>query len=103
MEKFFRDYAEFFEADGRHNIWVCSMKEDGQVLAQIIYDHHNVIYAYGPLDAYVAVAAARGLTEGPIVVPVDHRHQFDTRLNGVEETLIDEREWMVYPTEKSDY
>jgi hypothetical protein len=102
-EKFFRDYAEFFELDGRHNIWVVSMDKQFNTLAQIIYDHHNIIYAYGPLDAFAAAAAAHGLTEGPIVVPRDHRHQFSEQFNRDESNLIDEREWLVFPTQESDY
>ena len=103
MERFFRDYAEFFEMDGRHNIWACSLEPDGRVAGQIIYDHHNIIYAYGPLEAYAEVAAARGLVEGPVVVPRDHRHQFDPRYNRDESNLINEREWITFPTEESDY
>ena len=103
MEKFFRDYAEFFELDGRHNIWVVSLDAGGQAAARIIYDHHDVIYAYGPLDAYVAAAAKRGMAEGKVEVPRDHRHVFNQQFNKDERNLFEEREWVRFPTEESDY
>ncbi len=43
--QFLSRFREFFENDARHHIWIKSI--DGPDL--LVYDKHNVIYAYGPL------------------------------------------------------
>jgi hypothetical protein len=39
MEQFMREFAIYFESDGRHHIWIAS-PDDGSTL---VYDRHNVI------------------------------------------------------------
>ncbi|RSK32549.1 hypothetical protein [Hymenobacter metallilatus] len=48
---FLLDFKEPIETDGRHHVWIGNANNDGL----IIYDKHNVIYAYGPIDKYMTV------------------------------------------------
>lgn len=49
--EFLTSFAEFLERDGRHDFWLAS--PDGS--ATLVYDKHNVLYGYGPLDAFERV------------------------------------------------
>jgi hypothetical protein len=93
-EAFFRDYREFFEGDGRHHVWIMSLPAK----ATLIYDHHNVIYAYGPLDKYKQVLAAKGLKEEPdVCFPVPHEHNFNACYDSWEEKILAHWAWKHFP------
>ena len=55
MEEFLREFGRFLCEDSRHDLWVRSHDDD----ATIVLDRHNVIYAYGPLDAFEAALKSR--------------------------------------------
>lgn len=70
---FLRNFSDYFENDGRHDIWVASMGGS----SQLIYDRHNVIYAYGPLREYEKVLLSRGLKKVDHVrFPSPHTHNY---------------------------
>ena len=54
IETFLDEFSDFLEKDGRHNVWIAS--ESGSEM--LIYDRHNVIYAYGPLSSWRPALAA---------------------------------------------
>ena len=68
LSGFCRRFAEFLECDGRHAFWVSSGSNEGL----LVYDQHQIIYAYGDLDRFEQVAKDRGLSEGEVRVPAPH-------------------------------
>lgn len=68
---FLAEFSEFLEGDGRHHIWVANPD-----YGTLVYDRHNVLYAYGPLDDYSAVLTARGLRTGVVEIPSPHWHGY---------------------------
>ena len=54
-EIFLKEFADFLQSDGRHHLWVASPG-----FGTIVYDRHDVLYAYGPLDKFVGVLQAKG-------------------------------------------
>jgi hypothetical protein len=65
--------ADCLEQDGRHHLWLFS----GSDRATLVFDHHNVIFAYGPLEDLVRLLEAAGYSEAPeLNYPAPHRHQF---------------------------
>jgi hypothetical protein len=65
LASFLQSFRAFFEGDGRHHVWVGSGANDGL----LVYDQHNVIFAYGPLDRFKAVLHARGFRESEFWFP----------------------------------
>lgn len=55
LASFLQSFRAFFEGDGRHHIWVGSASNDGT----LVYDQHNVIFAYGPLAKFKEVLKSR--------------------------------------------
>lgn len=107
VERFLTEYRDFLESDGRHNIWVRSASGAGQ----LVYDRHNIIYAYGrapwalgrragpprPLACFKQVLRARGLTEGRIALPVPHGHEYHPEYHDSEERIMKRWKWLAGP------
>ena len=98
MESFLERFRDFFEGDGRHHVWVTSLGDDSTV----VYDNHNVVYAYGPLERYEAVARAHGLRRGPVRFPVPHMHSYVPRFDGQEDEVLRYWEWKHFPLQPQD-
>jgi hypothetical protein len=61
--------------------------QDGD--ATIVLDRHNLIYAYGPLQAFEAVLKTLGVREGESpAAPAPHRHHYHQEWNQTEEEIL---------------
>ncbi|HEY7086520.1 MAG TPA: hypothetical protein VH518_00445 [Tepidisphaeraceae bacterium] len=68
LSAFLASFRSFFEGDGRHHVWVGSAANDGL----LVYDQHNVIFAYGPLERYKEILRARTFGQSQFWFPVPH-------------------------------
>lgn len=91
-------FREFFEGDARHHLWIGS-ETDGSLL---VYDQHNVIYAYGALDQFSAILRAQGLEAGQVHFPFPHTHHFRSSMNAFEDRLLGQYPWLWNPLEDVD-
>jgi hypothetical protein len=98
MGSFFQKFKAFFEGDGRHHVWVMSLPDH----ATLVYDQHNVIYAYGQLDRYKEVAARHGLSEGPVSFPVPHAHCYNAEFDKDEDRILKWWDWKQFPLQDGD-
>lgn len=87
---FLDEYSEYFEQDGRHEIWVYSETQQ----ATLVYDRHEIIYAYGPLDRFERVAKARGLLPGPVQVTAPHCHHYHNQFDDHQDRVMAHFEWI---------
>jgi hypothetical protein len=98
MESFLREFKEYFESDGRHHIWVASIPAS----ATLVYDQHNVIYAYGPLAQFKKILLGEGLTENPISFPAPHAHNYNPQFDGQEQEVLEYCHWRKSPLTPND-
>lgn len=92
-------FRDFLENDGRHSIWVASMSESGQ----IVYDRHNVLYAYGPLREFEKLLLGRGLSRAQSVrFPSPHTHNYHAVFDQDERNVLRYWEWKGFPLHQSD-
>ena len=98
IEAFLATYREFLEGDGRHALWVASVAGQGT----LVYDRHNVIYAYGPLEAFEDVLTARGLRRGRVELPVPHSHHYHDAYDTAETRLLGAFDWIHTPLRDGD-
>jgi hypothetical protein len=69
----------------------------------LIYDRHNVIYAYGPLDSWRLALASMGFKEVPDVrFPSPHSHHYHQSLDIEEDRLLNHWDWYRTPLKDSD-
>jgi hypothetical protein len=96
---FFRRFAEFFAGDARHDIWLHSGPDD----ATLVWDRHDLLYAYGPLDQFVAALERRGLRAGEVpVIPSPHSHRYHSEWDAAERELVAKLEWTMTPLRPGD-
>lgn len=92
------NFREFFEGDARHHLWIGSRADQ----SLLVYDQHDVIYAYGPIDQFAAILRAQGLNEAEVNYPYPHTHHFRSSLDDYEIDLLREYDWNWYPLESED-
>ena len=97
-ESFLRKFQEFFEADGRHHVWVTSLPAS----ATLVYDQHDVIYAYGPLKQFRTILLKQGFGKGTVRFPVPHRHNYNSEYDGEEQRLLEYWNWRQSPLMEDD-
>jgi hypothetical protein len=69
----------------------------------LVYDNHNVIYAYGNLDAHKNVLAESGLHETEMIrFPVPHVHHYNSEFDSEEVNLLQHFTWKQFPLQESD-
>jgi hypothetical protein len=98
LEFFLYEHQEYFEQDGRQNIWVSSISGEGQ----FIFDNHNYIYAYGNIDSYITDLTNIGFSEGEISIPDPHCHNYHKEFDSKEEDVNKAFDWLYSPLQESD-
>ena len=90
--QFLETFRDFFEEDGRHELWIAPSVTD----AKIVYDNHNVLYLYGPLDTFIA-ALGRHLTAAAdrVEFPYPHCHHHWPKHDVTEARLLAAYEWVL--------
>lgn len=84
LEAMFARFSEFWDSDGRHSVWLRSQSDD----STLVYDRHNLIYAYGPLDRLELILETLGFTATPeIPLTFEHQHCYYPEFDHLEQEL----------------
>ena len=95
---FVAEFCEFLTDDGRHDLWVHSPRSD----ATLVWDRHDLIYAYGPLEQF-RVVLKEGLQEGQADGPPDpHVHMYHPQYDEAERRILRYFQWSRSPLLKED-
>jgi hypothetical protein len=98
LQVFFYTYERFLESDGRHHIWISSPANEGT----LVYDQHNVIFAYGDLSSYEVVLRERGFRQQEFWFPSPHCHSYPSSHVTDEESLLSHLDWQYSPLQEGD-
>lgn len=80
-------FAHFWDHDGRHSIWLHSRTNS----ATLVYDRHNFIYAYGPLDLFESLLTSLGYSPTPTLsISFSHQHAYHAEFDHLERELVAE-------------
>jgi hypothetical protein len=93
VHAFLDRFVEFFERDGRHEVWIVNPGSGHKV----IYDEHDWIYAYGALDALERIAMLHDLRPGDPRMPVPHSHHYHAAFDDTQDELVSGCDWTWYP------
>lgn len=90
-------YQELLERDARNSIWIQSQS------GLLVYDQHNVIYAYGPLGDFQNVVQSSGLAEvDQIRFPSPHVHKYHFQCDEDQARILREIGWIHSPLQPDD-
>lgn len=99
LSSFLLQFRGFLENDARHHLWIASVDKT----ASLIYDNHNVLYGYGPLDSFKTILNARGFSEAEKVnFPSPHAHHYNANFDQQEIKLLEYQQWKVFPLQDAD-
>lgn len=98
LSAFFDEYKDFLETDGRHHIWIGTIDHSGL----LVYDQHNVIFAYGDLDKYIRILKDAHFTENDFDFPDNHCHHFHAENDISGEQILKHWHWEIYPLAEND-
>ena len=98
LEAFLSEFHDFFESDGRHHIWITSLPEK----ATLVYDRHDLIYAYGPLQRFADAVEQQGFQESAIIIPSPHAHCYQAEFDTSEAAVLNYWEWKTFPLTEQD-
>ncbi len=71
LKTFLERFEDYFENDGRHHVWIHSPESS----ATLVYDNHDLIYCYGPLETFSTVLQNNGLKlVDKVELAVPHGH-----------------------------
>lgn len=83
-------YGGYFQSDGRHHLWVFSPEQE----ATVVWDNHNMIFAYGPLKDFERAFREMGFQPGPRPsMDFEHLHFYRSEFDEMADQLLDELDW----------
>lgn len=98
LRYFLNKYADFFETDARHHLWIGTLDNSGL----LVYDQHNVIYAYGNSENYVHTLSNEGFHEQDFHFPTNHCHYYHPENDKFEEAILKEIDWQIFALAEND-
>ena len=100
LSGFMSAYAGYLRSDSRFDLWIFSEADN----AQIVWDRHNYLYAYGPIDRYAPILSEFGYVPGKIdrVSQRPHMHFYRPECDASAHAILDELEWTWSPLRPED-
>ena len=98
LVSFLGEFGQFLGHDARSDFWVHCF-ETG---ATIVWDRHNLIFAYGSLADYEQTLRELGFTNGAPAIPSPHVHHYHSGYDPVAKTLLTAYDWQHSPLRAED-
>jgi len=99
LDDFLAEFGDLLENDARHHFWISSIDNSGL----LVYDNHNVVYAYGPLDAFEKILLSNGLARSEnVTFPSPHVHSYNPEYDERVGQLLQHWSWIRFPLQDSD-
>ena len=95
---FLAEFGEFLRADSRFDIWAYSPAER----ATVVWDRHNQLFAYGPLERFAAELRSLGFQSGVLDVNFPHQHHYRPEYDEQASALLNTFEWSHSPLRPED-
>ena len=87
LDVFLSRYATYFRSDGRFALWIHTPQ------AMLVWDHHNLLYAYGPLSRFEDALRSLGFAPGELSIPVPHQHSYRPECDADATAILAHFDW----------
>jgi hypothetical protein len=89
LDGFLTRFGDYLRGDGRFDLWVHSPEHDGT----IVWDRHNLVFAYGPTGRFATALRGLGFTPGEPRIPSPHTHNYRAELDQDARALLADLSW----------
>lgn len=101
--RFFQQFGQFLSEDSRHDVWLHTDVDN----ATIVLDRHNLMWAYGPLDAFEDMLVEAGISrvsgsEVPDPRRQAHLHHYHVEWDDAEREVLRAFDWILNPLRQTD-
>lgn len=98
LQTFISRFSSYFAGDARFDIWIHSSTAKGT----LIWDRHNLIYGYGPIERFNRSLSGIGFSEGKPNVPEPHMHHYRQELDAEATAMLSAFSWQYSPLHPED-
>lgn len=98
LHAFLEKFAPFLSADSRYDLWAYSPSDK----ATVVWERHNLIYAYDLLQPFLTTLLGLGFTEGVPSIPSPHIHHYREEFDKYAAELLSAFAWQCTPLEMED-
>lgn len=98
LQAFVSKFRLFLAQDARFDLWAHSPSEQ----ATVVWDRHNLILAYGPLDRFASQLGFLGFCPGSPEIPAPHSHNYHAEFDEQATEILNELEWSFSPLKPED-
>jgi len=98
LVQFLKRFSDLLSKDARHDSWIHSPNAN----ATLVWDRHNLIHAYGPLDCFETALRALGFAEGTVDIPDPHQHNYRVEFDEDAKALMEALDWHRTPLQPQD-
>ncbi len=89
LKDFLDRFGSFFSSDSRFDLWIHSPTDQ----ATLVWDRHNLIFAYGITAKFLECFKSLKFTEGIPEVPSPHEHYYRKEFDSDASELLDRWDW----------
>ncbi len=97
-EEFIVKFSDYLTADARFDLWVHSPSASGT----LVWDRHNQLYCYGPLERYATALDSVGFIEQALSGFGPHAHHYRPELDAQAKDLLRHFQWSASPLRPED-
>ena len=98
VSEFLKEFSDYLGGDARFDIWSHSPNSGGTV----VWERHNLVYAYGPLSNYERVLINLGYDTGKADANFPHCHYYRDEFDEAAKNLLNYMEWSKAPLQPED-
>lgn len=95
---FLEQFSQFLKQDSRFDLWLHSPED----AATVVWDRHNLIHAYGPVETFAGVLRSLGFEKGEPEVPAPHEHHYHRALDVDAGAILASLDWNRTPLQPED-
>jgi hypothetical protein len=98
LDTFLARHRDYLSGDSRYDLWVHSPES----CATVVWDRHNLVHAYGPLEQFRRELRALGFYEAPVTALQDHMHHFRPEFDDDAARVLAAFDWTRAPLRPED-
>lgn len=95
---FLERFSGLLGADARHDVWVHSPGGN----ATLVWERHNLIYAYGNVACFEAALSQMGFVHGAVDMDFPHAHHYRAEYDADAKDILTYLDWSYSPLHPQD-